>query len=104
MNSQIYMLIKYVIDRADPICLLKIGAPDDEYEPEIREIASRVGECMNLEEPQRLLHEIFMKWFDECIAGSEELYRAPAEVIWNELHQVHKGEVSDESSESCEDK
>jgi hypothetical protein len=98
MNSQIYVLIKRAIDRADPIHLLETGAPDDEYEPEIREIASRVGECMNLEEMQRLLHEVFTKWFDERIAGPKERYRAPAEVIWNGLHRVDQGKVSDESS------
>ncbi|MGH8064259.1 MAG: hypothetical protein ACRERE_03270 [Candidatus Entotheonellia bacterium] len=98
MNSQIYVLTKRAIDRADPIHLLKIGAPDDEYELEIREIVSRVGECMNLEDMQRLLHEVFTKWFDERIAGSKELYRAPAEVIWNRLPRVHPGKVSDEPS------
>jgi hypothetical protein len=98
MNSQIYVLIKGAIDRADPIHLLKIGAPDDEYEPEIREIVSRVGDCMNLEDMQRLLHEVFTKWFDERIAGPKELYRAPAEIIWNELHRVHQGKVSNEPS------
>jgi hypothetical protein len=86
MTSQIYVLIKRAVDRADPIHLLEIGAPDDEYEPEIREIASRVGECVNPEEIQLLLHEVFTKWFDERIAGPKELYRAPAEVIWNGLH------------------
>ena|SRR5919106_1456555 len=98
MNSQIYVLIKHAIDRADPIHLLEIGAPEDEYEPEIREIASRVGECMNPEEIQLLLHEVFTKWFDERIAGPKELYRAPAEVIWNGLHRVYRGKINDESS------
>jgi hypothetical protein len=60
-NSQIYVFIKYAVDRPDPIHLLEISAPDDEYEPEIRDIAPRVGECMNPEEIQLLLHEVFSK-------------------------------------------
>ena len=98
MNSQIYVLTNRAIDQADPIHLLKIGAPDDEYELEIREIVSRVEECTNLEDMQRLLHAVFTQWFDERIAGSKELYRAPAEVIWNRLHRIHPGKVSGESS------
>jgi hypothetical protein len=72
-NSQIYVLIKYAVDRADPIHLLEISAPADEYEPEIRDIASRVGECMNPEEIQLLLQEVCTKWFDKRIAGPQEL-------------------------------
>ena len=97
MNSQLFGLIKHAIDQADPIHLLEIGAPDDEYEPEIREIASRIGEGTNLEKVQLLLQEVFAKWFDECIAGPKELYRAPAEVIWNGLRRIYKGKINDES-------
>ena len=89
-NSQIDVLIKHAIDRADPIHLLAIGAPDNEYEPEIRDITSRVGECVIAEEMQLLLHEVFTKWFDARIAGPQELYRAPAEVIWNGLQHNRK--------------
>ena len=89
-NSQIDVLIKHAIDRADPIRLLAIGAPDDEYEPEIRDITARVGECVNAEEMRLLLHEVFTKWFDTRIAGPQELYRAPAEVIWNGLQHHRK--------------
>jgi hypothetical protein len=98
MNSQLSGLIKRAINRADPIHLLEIGAPDNEYEPEIQEIASRIGEGTNLEEVQLLLHEVFVKWLDERIAGPKELYRAPAEVIWNGLRRIYKGKINDESS------
>jgi hypothetical protein len=97
MHSQISELIKRAIDKADPIHLLEIGAPDDEYESEIREVTSRVRKCTNLEEVQTLLHEVFVKWFDERIAGPKELYRAPAEVIWNGLHRVYNGKINNES-------
>lgn len=86
MKTWTYVLIKHAIDHADPIHLLEIGAPDDEYEPEIREIASRVEGCTTLEEIQLLLHEVFVKWFDEQIAGPRERYRRVAEVIWNGLY------------------
>jgi hypothetical protein len=73
MKIWTYALIKHAIDQADPIHLLEIGAPDDAYEPEIREIASRIGRCTTLEEIELLLHEVFVKWFDEQIAGPGEM-------------------------------
>jgi len=75
MKISIYTLVKHAIDQADPIHLLESGAPDDEYEPEIRDIASRVGGCTTLEEIEILLHEVFGKWFDAQIAGPRERYR-----------------------------
>ena len=92
MKIWTYALIKHAIDQADPIHLLEIGAPDDAYEPEIREIASRIGRCTTLEEIELLLHEVFVKWFDEQIAGPGEQYRGVAEVIWSELHSFPPGE------------
>ena len=88
MAGEIYSTIKRAIDQTDPIRLLEIGAPEDEYEPEIREIVSRVGRCKSLGEIQTLIHEVFVKWFDERIAGPKERYRAPAEAIWADLHTV----------------
>jgi len=93
MDLRIYKLVKRAIDQADPIHLLEIGAPQDEYESEIREITSRVGECASAEETQTLVHNIFVKWFDEHIAGPKENYRAPAEAIWAGLQSLVKGKV-----------
>jgi hypothetical protein len=82
MTCQIHALVKRAIDQADPMHLLAIGAPEDEYESEIREIASRLGACTTREEVQTLVHQVFVTWFDACLAGSKEQYRAPATAIW----------------------
>ena len=81
MTSQIYTLVKQAIDQADPMRLLEVGAPQDEYESEIQEIVGRVGTCTTVEEVQALLHEVFVRWFDAQLAGPKEEYRAPAQSI-----------------------
>ncbi len=88
MTPQVYVLVKRAIDQADPIRLLAIGAPEDEYESEIREIASRLGACATLEEVQTLVHEVFVAWFDGGIAGSKEQYRTLAHTIWEGLQTL----------------
>ena len=88
MTPQVYVLVKRAIDQADPIRLLAIGAPDDEYESEIQEIVSRLGACTNLEEVQTLVHEVFVAWFDGCIAGSKQHYRTLAYTIWEGLQML----------------
>ena len=73
--------IKEVIDLYDPIGLLKMGAPQDEYNPEIKEVAEKIANCRNVEEIQKLIYETFVKWFDQDIAGDVEKYKEPAEDI-----------------------
>lgn len=87
-SHQVYTLVKQAIDQADPMRLLEIGAPEDEYESEIREIAGQVGTCTTVAEVQMLLHEVFVRWFDAQLAGPKEQYRAPAQTIWAGLQML----------------
>jgi hypothetical protein len=70
------------IDDADPTELLAIGAPQDEYSPEIRTIVPRVTTAASPAEVRRILHEEFARWFDPSIVGPEEAYEVPALRIW----------------------
>jgi len=74
-------VVKEAIDKCDPIGLLNTGAPEDEYDPEIEEIAEKVANCRNVEEIQNLIYETFVKWFDQDIVGESEKYKEPAENI-----------------------
>ena len=51
--------VERAINEADPIGLLEIGAPSDE------------------------LHEEFLRWFGDRIAGPREAYERPARRIWD---------------------
>jgi hypothetical protein len=67
---------------ADPMRLLKIGAPADEYDPEIGTILPRLRTASSAGDVQAILHEEFIRWFDEDLAGSSETYQLAAEKIW----------------------
>ncbi len=55
-----------------------MGASADEHDPEARTIASRMQEAMSVEEMRRIVHEEFVSWFSEEIAGSGARYDAIA--------------------------
>lgn len=55
--------VERAIKDADPIGLLKGGAPADEYSPEIGAIVPRVGNAQSVDEITAVLHEEFVRWF-----------------------------------------
>ncbi len=74
-------LIRQAIDQADPIGLLAIGCPDDEYDPEIERVLAYVTAY---DDPIALgdrIHQTFIEMFDERIAGSPEVYQRIARQI-----------------------
>ena len=74
--------VTQAIDEADPIGLLEIGCPADEYSPEVRTVVPRVSKASGAAEVRRILHEEFVRWFGVDTAGSEEACEAPALRIW----------------------
>ncbi len=83
--SYIYNAIKEIIDSADPINLLSIGAPDDEYDGEIQEIASGISKCNSKEEIKEVVYNVFKRNFGEEIAGNISLYSEIAELIFKKI-------------------
>lgn len=67
---------------ADPIGLIAIGAPDDEYDPEVRTILPRLGEANSAGDVQRIVHEEFVRWFSVEVTGPEARYAAVSKEIW----------------------
>jgi hypothetical protein len=61
--------VKATIDAADPIGLLELGAPIDEYEPEVGSIVPRVLKAADIAEVHRIVHEEFIRWFGVDTAG-----------------------------------
>ena len=57
-------LIKKVIDKHDPIGLLSIGAPDDEYIPEVKRLAPQIKKDMTEQELSTLIHDVFVEMFE----------------------------------------
>jgi len=77
--------VSEAVNRADPVGLLEIGAPSDEYDPEVGTVLPRLREAKSPGDVARILHEEFVRWFGSEQAGDVEAYRKPATEIWRVL-------------------
>jgi hypothetical protein len=82
--------VESAINDADPIGLLKLGAPPDEYSSEIGTILPCVAKVERLEQVADVLHTEFLRWFGEGTAGPREAYEAPAQRIWDALLEYRR--------------
>lgn len=71
--------IKRVINEWDPIGLLAMECPEDEYHPEIADIAKRLKEIHSVEEAARMIKQVFLEWFGEEVK-LEECYAAAIKI------------------------
>lgn len=74
--------VSKAIREADPIGLIQTGAPVDEYDPEVGTVLPRLRSATSSGEVRKILHEEFVRWFGQEVAGSEEIYDDAAENIW----------------------
>ena len=82
--------VEGAINEADPIGLLEIGAPPDEYAPEIRTILPRIANAQQHDDVTDVLHGEFLRWFGDETAGPRQAYEAPARRIWDALLEYRK--------------
>ncbi|MDE0561988.1 hypothetical protein OU792_18470 [Algoriphagus sp. NF] len=70
-----FLELSSIINQHDPIGLLKIGAPEDEYEPEIKTIIVQLDKDMTEQQVHDLIYQEFLRWFeDESTTGPKESY------------------------------
>lgn len=70
--------------RHDPVGLAEIGAPEDEYWPEAKDLLSRLREAKSPEHLKRIIHLIFLEKFEaEETCGPESAYEQIAQEIWS---------------------
>jgi hypothetical protein len=72
-----------VLRQHDPISLIGMGAPDDEYDPEVGTILPRLREATSESDVSRIIHEEFVRWFGPDQAGPASSYEAAASDIWD---------------------
>jgi len=75
------------IDESDPIGLLAMGAPPDEYDPEVRTILPRLSGASGVEDVLVILHDEFSRWFGADKAGPRQAYEAAASQIWEAVRK-----------------
>lgn len=78
----LYSNVARLLRAADPIGLIAVGAPDDEYEPEVSTLLPRLREANAAGDVQRIVHEEFVRWFGPDIAGPISGYADVSERIW----------------------
>lgn len=61
--------VKAVIDAADPVGLLEIGCPADEYDSEINEFVRLLGRADDLTAPDVIA--VWEKWFHPGVGGTD---------------------------------
>jgi hypothetical protein len=76
-----YIIVKDVIDEWDPIGLLDMGCPVDEYDPEIRDIVQLLRNINSVDELAIEINKVFIKWFGEDLT-IEKCYPFALK-IWN---------------------
>jgi hypothetical protein len=84
--------VKAAIDAADPVGLLRTGAPGDEYEPEVGTIVPRVAKAADAAEVQKIVLEEFERWFGSETAGPVAEDDAPARHIWQAVLRFRSGD------------
>ena len=80
--GELYVQVSRLVREADPIDLIAIGTPKDEYDVEVRTILPRLREATSARDVQRIVHEEFVHWFTAEIAGPPEIYATVSEEIW----------------------
>lgn len=78
------------IARADPMKLLELGAPGDEYQQEVDGILHRLPNATSLDAVRAAIHEEFESRFGADLAGIPEMYDAPAATIWIALQHSRR--------------
>lgn len=82
LYSALYIEVSRLLREADSIRLIEIGAPDDEYDPEVSTILPRLREAKSPADVERILHEEFCHWFGAETAGPTAHYAAVSNEIW----------------------
>jgi hypothetical protein len=67
---------------ADPLGLLAMGCPPEEYAPEVVQIIPHVDRAESIEALRTKVHEVFVSMFDADIAGPPESYTGLAGALW----------------------
>jgi hypothetical protein len=71
MKQLTYEQIEKIINQHDPIGLLRMGAPTNEYEPEIKDLMNRRNECFSgLDWVE--IKMVFESWFYENCISKEQ--------------------------------
>jgi hypothetical protein len=97
--DKLFNSVTALLFRHDPIGIAFDNDNTDEYDPETGTILPRLKGCESATDALRVVHEEFVRWFDEDTAGPQDRYVQIASEIW-EVWQTHRPSTADEKSHS----
>ena len=84
-------VVATAIAKADPINLLQLGAPGDEYDQEVSAILQALRNASSEEDVCRIVRGEFARRFGEDIAGPPQRYTDASASIWRALRGGKEG-------------
>ena len=79
--------VEALLFEADPIGI-NFEDNTDEYRPEAETIVLRLPEASSADDLRRIVHQEFVRWFDDRMAGPEDKFREISKQIWRAAHPV----------------
>ena len=74
--------LREIINEHDPVMLIGLGAPGNEYDPEVKTIIVQLDSINTVEGIQDLVYKEFRRWFGEPVIGKKESFLELAEDIY----------------------
>lgn len=90
-SSAKFFQLRSIINRRDPMELLSMGAPQDEYEPEVESVLEKLSNGISQEQVLEVIYSEFVRWFGEV---------PPMETFHSLAHDVHSWLTTPASSNS----
>jgi hypothetical protein len=78
----LYLEVRGILNAHDPVGLISMGAPEDEYEPEVGTILPRLKEASDPSGVQVILQDEFVRWFGGVGMFTFEEFAPVAEEVW----------------------
>ena len=86
-SEPLLLPLHQLLNKHDPMKLIAVGAPEDEYDQELFDIARRLHDCSSADDMVGMVHAVFCSWFD-AVAGPREAYRSLGQDIWALWHST----------------
>lgn len=91
-HPQLFSELTAILARHDPVDLVSIGAPEDEYEPEVGTILPRLREAKSVADVQHILCDEFDQWFGASTPKmTREDFLPVAEEVWAAWRRHYAG-------------
>lgn len=79
-KNDIYQIVKEIVDKWDPVWLLEDGAPNDEYDPEIKRIVNEMENITSREILSSYIYDLFEKMFGDDIVTKAQNFDSCDEI------------------------